>query len=293
MSSSAWHHHRWTPPWLPPQRFTYGVSYAARLLQLTGRSPWLWGQVRRTLRQGYSPMLVPPLPWKAFDQGGHLTLRAPVMRMRGSTRQLQLLKAADAATTDATSGLERVRRRLCPETFPVCSSPSQPRVAARRLLGNREGLFPACFRARDHSHTVRIRSGIGVQNPVCVPWDDAGVPRAECHGADPLVHQPGDAGSDRSGVGRRRRHGGRPRAPGPGRAATARQALPHPRPERAAAGLCEFLQVLLGLPGCSLLASGWLPCVVWVALAIRVGSVGVCWEGSGWRSGTTCEADRA
>lgn len=57
----------------------------------------------------FLPMVVPPVPWQRHNLGGHLTLRSPVMRIRGSHMQKQRLEKADAEMVEGRGdGLSKV-----------------------------------------------------------------------------------------------------------------------------------------------------------------------------------------
>lgn len=56
----------------------------------------------------YFPMVIPPLPWIAYDTGGHLTLRCLMMRTRGNRAQLKLLQEADRAMAEGDPGMQQI-----------------------------------------------------------------------------------------------------------------------------------------------------------------------------------------
>lgn len=65
--------------------------------------------VRASLSPRYMPMLIPPKPWTRRDDGGHLSLRALVMRTRGTKLQAERLRKADQESAAGTGqGLSQV-----------------------------------------------------------------------------------------------------------------------------------------------------------------------------------------
>eukprot|EP00873_Tetraselmis_striata_P001229 jgi/Tetstr1/421493/TSEL_012441.t1 len=60
----------------------------------------------------YFPMVIPPMPWIAFDTGGHLTLRCLVMRTRGDRAQLKLLQEVDKEMANGKPGMKQVYTAL-------------------------------------------------------------------------------------------------------------------------------------------------------------------------------------
>lgn len=76
------------------------ISCHANVLQLVNDGH----AVRASLSPRYMPMLIPPKPWTRRDDGGHLSLRALVMRTRGTKLQADRLRQADR---ESEAGLGR------------------------------------------------------------------------------------------------------------------------------------------------------------------------------------------
>lgn len=83
----------------------------------------------------YFPMVVPPLPWIAYDTGGHLTLRCLVMRTRGDRQQLKLLQQADEEMINGGPGMGQVRGGVGGKRARLGGSGSSKREAVEREGG--------------------------------------------------------------------------------------------------------------------------------------------------------------
>ncbi len=70
-------------------------------------------QVREAFMPRDLPMIIQPMPWRRYDQGGHLALRTTVMRVRGTKLQhRKLVEADELADLHGERGLTEVGSRL-------------------------------------------------------------------------------------------------------------------------------------------------------------------------------------
>ena len=63
-------------------------------------------QIGDLLMPKYKPMLIPPVPWRAHDSGGHLVTRTSILRMYH--RSEAHMHALDAAQERVPHGMAKV-----------------------------------------------------------------------------------------------------------------------------------------------------------------------------------------
>lgn len=78
------------------------------------------GQVHDLLTPRFQPMLIPPLPWRSPDSGGHLIVRHSITRSHKFQEDHWQQKALLIAQERSPDGVSRV----CPIIPPIIADPA-------------------------------------------------------------------------------------------------------------------------------------------------------------------------